>query len=93
MKKQTDMSTRKTKNNLTLVRAPQHDADGKSTVVTCGYAENGLFGYFICKERRSSGKDGLPLFEYSDFTEFHPKKDDKTFQAVLERFKVIVPTS
>jgi hypothetical protein len=83
------MMTTTAKASLAVFKPPQTTPTPiaeKVLVISCGYANNGKFGYFICNEHM----DDAGNFCYSDQYEFYPKVNDHTYAAVLAKYNEIV---
>jgi len=63
----------------TLYHTGVKDEQGKELVLTCGYATDGKFGYFIIKQHTKGSR-----IIYSECQGFFQKTDEKTYQKALK---------
>ena len=87
MKKPEAMYSAKSFTNLTVFRSGKKTDDAE-LVVTCGYTNDGRYGYFICNETTSvDSKTKKPVWLYEDQVAFFPKKNEATYREVLVKVK------
>lgn len=94
-KNENDMMTTKSKNRLSVYNSGVFDDDGRELVISCGYTHGGKFGYFVCKEIKTSKSlsetDVINyVYEYSDQVAFYPKESEKTYQTVLKELEGMI---
>lgn len=65
--------------------------DGKELVITCGYTNDGRFGYFIVDEQLSKdGKTNRPMWKYSNQRAFFQKKNEQAYKDAIDQIKGMI---
>lgn len=91
MKKQPDgMYSTESFTDLTVHRTG-FKVNNKELVVTCGYTNDGRFGYFIVDEELTTDrKTNKPKWKYTNQRTFIQKKNEQAYKEILKQVQQMI---